>query len=125
MMDAAFDGASDGGCQGCVDFWEVCCRDLYGSAGHFVGKGFPGVGLVGGSAVCGLKNEVGRGEVIQGYDAANDGKVVPDLRFQECCYSSGEDDFRAFGWGRLVDFGHVGMDDALVFSCDGFSEGPS
>ena len=64
MMDATFDGASDGGCQGCVGFWEVCGRDLDGSAGHFVGKGFPGVGLVGGSAVCGLKDEVDRGEVI-------------------------------------------------------------
>ena len=37
MVDAALDRISDGGCQGCVDFWEICGGDLDGSSGHFVG----------------------------------------------------------------------------------------
>ena len=103
----------------------MCGGDLNGSSGHFIGEGFPGVGLVGGSAVCGLENEVVGRKFVQVDDALDDGEVAFNLRFQKCCDSGGEDVFRTFCGGGLVDFGHVGMDDALVFGCDGFSEGPS
>ena len=103
----------------------MCGRDLNGSSGHFVCEGFPGVGSVGLSAIGGLENEVVGRKFVQVDDALDDGEVAFNLRFQKCCDSCGENIFRAFSWGGLVDFGHVGMNDALVFRCDGFSEGPS
>ena len=124
MVDAALDGMSNGGCQRSVDLWEVCCGDLDGPSGHFIGEGFPGVCSVDLSAVGGLENEVVGGKLVQVDDALDDGEVAFDLRFQECCDSCGENVFRAFSGGGLVDFGDVGMDDALIFGCDGFSAGP-
>ena len=125
MVDATFDGVSDAGCQGCVDLWEVCGGDLYGTSCHFVGEGFPGVRSVVLSAVGCLENEVVGRKSFQVDDATDDGEVPLDLGFQECCYGGGEDVFWAFSGGVLVDLGFVGMDNALVFSGDGFSEGAS
>ena len=93
-----------------------------GTSGHFIGEGFSGVRSVGLTAIGGLEDEfVGR-KFVRINDASDDGEVAFNLRFQKCCDGGGEDVFRKFCGGGLVDFGCVGMNNSLVFSGDGFTE---